>query len=367
MAKPHTLLLLIEHFRVAGAGAENYAVNVCRRLAARQYDIHVLADDADVEGIPAHIGLQNAADVATEIKADLVIDWGFSYPADIHRLGGGIHAEYLRYRADAYTGFGRAAKTLEHQSPKHRKIIARESELLARPEALFLANSDFTSGQARACGATPENIHVLYNGVDPDHFKASTDARNEKRREWGVGDDAIVCLFCAHNLKLKNLDLLLSVFDNLTNTLPSLRLVVIGKRPPKRQADWLVYAGQQSNMPACYSAGDVLLHPTYFDACANVVLEAMSCGLPTVVSDTSGINGLLTEDSGGIVLPVRGNATAVRDSWQETVHQLVTGKDRRMQLGLLARQTAEHNNMDRYMDNFETLLQAAFDHKQAHR
>jgi UDP-glucose:(heptosyl)LPS alpha-1,3-glucosyltransferase len=363
MAKPHTLLLLIEHFRMAGAGAENYAVNVCRRLAARQYDIQVCAEDADVDGIPAHLGLRNAAAVAARINADLVIDWGFSYPADIHRLGGGVHSEFLRYRADSYSGIERAAKALEHQAPKHRRIVAREAELLSRPKALFLANSDFTAAQAQAGGAEPNNVRVLYNGVDPSYFKADADARKSRRQEWGVEDDDIACLFCAHNLKLKNLDLLQRVFDELTTQLRSARLVVIGKRPPKRRADWLIYAGQQSDMPACYSAGDLLLHPTYFDACANVVLEAMSCGLPVIVSDTSGINGILGDDSGGLVLPVRGDRQQVQSSWQQAIESLFIDAEHRQRMGQMARRTAEHQNMDRYMDNFEIVLQAAFDHK----
>lgn len=37
-----------------------------------------------------------------------------------------------------------------------------------------------------------------------------------------------------------------------------------------------------------YHEGDIFLHPSYFDPFPNAVLEAMSCGLPVIGSDTAG-------------------------------------------------------------------------------
>ncbi|MBT4818361.1 MAG: hypothetical protein HON70_21815, partial [Lentisphaerae bacterium] len=49
------LLFFVEHFRLAGSGAENDAVNLCRSLAERGYRVHVLADTADdFENITVH-------------------------------------------------------------------------------------------------------------------------------------------------------------------------------------------------------------------------------------------------------------------------------------------------------------------------
>lgn len=47
-----------------------------------------------------------------------------------------------------------------------------------------------------------------------------------------------------------------------------------------------------------FSQADILLHPTYNDPCPNVVLEAMSCGLPIVYSASGGTSELVGSEAG---------------------------------------------------------------------
>jgi UDP-glucose:(heptosyl)LPS alpha-1,3-glucosyltransferase len=53
----------------------------------------------------------------------------------------------------------------------------------------------------------------------------------------------------------------------------------------------------------------MFVHPTFYDPCSNVVLEAMACGLPVITSRYNGANELLTS---GAALASMGDYRSVR-------------------------------------------------------
>jgi glycosyltransferase involved in cell wall biosynthesis len=91
-------------------------------------------------------------------------------------------------------------------------------------------------------------------------------------------------------------------------------LAVVGNPahiPPYRQmaqdsglADRVFFLGALKDMEPAYVAADMLAHPTLEDTFAMVVLEAMSHGLPVVVSPERycGISGLLEDGVQALVL-----------------------------------------------------------------
>ena len=354
------LLFYVEHFRAATGGLESAAVQLCRALAHRGYDVHILADDGDdLDDVTVHTdGLDNRVTLEGRLLPDLCIDWGFFHPAHLHRLGGGTHRGFIDYNLDAYSGIPLLFRRMRYRSVKHRSIIAREQAILRNPRAQFLANSKLTAGLAVADGANPERVTVHHNGVNLKHYNPERIAeyRGSVRRDWGLADDDIAFLFIAHNLRLKNLDLMLQVFSKLDPALKA-KLVVIGKRDPGKTASWLVYAGATAAMDQFYAAGDALVHPTYFDSCANVILEAMACGLPVVVSDTCGVNELIADGENGRVLAVRENAAA---AWSAEVAALAADDDLRRARGAAARALAAENGFDAYMDWFDQYLQDVY-------
>jgi UDP-glucose:(heptosyl)LPS alpha-1,3-glucosyltransferase len=55
-------------------------------------------------------------------------------------------------------------------------------------------------------------------------------------------------------------------------------------------------------MKACYFASDFLVHPTFYDPCSLVVLEALACGLPVITSRYNGASELLDPPRDSYVL-----------------------------------------------------------------
>ncbi len=83
---------------------------------------------------------------------------------------------------------------------------------------------------------------------------------------------------------------------------PDFRLVVAGNANNlsyRRLADRLgidkhvVFVGHRDDMRTCYFAADFLVHPTFYDPCSLVVLEALACGLPVITTRYNGASELL--------------------------------------------------------------------------
>jgi len=353
------LLFYTRIFRLAGTGAEDYAVKLCAGLANRGHDIHVVADDIDaINGLHTYTDTLKIDALQKQIQPDLSIDWQFVYPADIHRMGSGVHASFIRYSLEAYSGLSRRYKQLRYNNRKHREIIERQKKLLTNASAWFLPNSNFCADQARENGAIPEHVITLHNGVDTKHFTPASDnrARNRLRKEWGVLDEDVVFLFVAHNLRLKNYQLLQRIFVGLQKH-PEFKLVIVGKHKPMRMPNNCIYAGKADDMVDAYQAADTFLHPTYYDSCANVVLEAMSCGLPVVASDRCGANELITNEENGFQLPVMGDPAVIQQAWDKLIRMLGKNSGLRQRVGAQARQAMLVNDFDHYIDRFEAILE----------
>lgn len=351
------LLLYTRIFRLAGSGAEDYAVRLCTGLASRGHAVHVVADEiSDVPSITTHRDTGNIEIIKQQIKPDLTIDWGFIAAADIHRMGSGVHAEFMKYSLDAYSGLSRLYKKFRYNNHKHQQIISRQQRLLENPHAWFLPNSNFCAEQAKAGGANPEHIITLHNGVDTDRFTVDHMPGSRLRSEWGLSDKDVAFLFVAHNLRLKNFSLLAKIFKQLETSQPNLKLLIAGKHRPRAMPLNCRYIGMPADMPEAYRASDVLLHPTYYDSCANVVLEAMSSGLTVVVSNRCGADELIDNGNNGYVLPVTGNSLQLTENWLSIIQQLGSDAQQRKLVGGRARELMLQNDFESYIDQFDTIL-----------
>lgn len=350
------LLFFVEHFSLSGSGAENDAVNLCRALAERGHEVHVCCEDGEeFDKIQLH-KLSQADRVAAEIKPDKTIDWGFLHQADLYRVGGGIHQEYLKYYLNAFPKSIQWFKKLEFKfKSKHRKRIEFEQNFLESTDSHFSCISNLVANQISTAGIKRDKISVEYNLVNRDQFQPQPEAiRIKQRQDWGVESDAIVGLFIAHNLQLKNLKLLIQVYDQLIGQFPNLKLVVCGKRKPKQKRPYLIYAGTTPTLEKFYAATDFLLHPTYYDSFANVVPEAMACGKVVLVSDQAGAAEQVEDGKNGFVLPV--TTANAEEMWSEKLSDLLKDKPLRNRIATEAEKASGLTYQD-FVTQFEKLLQ----------
>jgi UDP-glucose:(heptosyl)LPS alpha-1,3-glucosyltransferase len=58
-------------------------------------------------------------------------------------------------------------------------------------------------------------------------------------------------------------------------------------------AERVCFTGHCAEMRNAYFAADFLVHPTFYDPCSLVVLEALACALPVITSRANGASELL--------------------------------------------------------------------------
>jgi UDP-glucose:(heptosyl)LPS alpha-1,3-glucosyltransferase len=161
-------------------------------------------------------------------------------------------------------------------------------------------------------GIPEDRIAVVYNGVDTERFHPQNrQYREEIRRRHGIGDEFVI-LFVSNNFRMKGLVYLIRALAEIKKSDPiSYKCLVLGrdrKAPYVRLAEKLgisqevIFAGSTDEPAKYYGAADLLVHPTFYDACSLTVLEALASGLPVITTVLNGAAGTITDGQGGFVI-----------------------------------------------------------------
>lgn len=199
---------------------------------------------------------------------------------------------------------------------KQRHMLRLERELLGVEEGpVVVAISDYVVDQLRRhYRLNASRIRKIYNAVDPDTTPPQTrrDHRRSIREEYGIAADNLLVLTVAHNFKLKGVRHWLEAMALLrSRQVGGVQALVVGQGDTagwRRRAlklgvsDKVQFIGPSDRVRQLYHAGDVLVHPTYYDPCSRVVLEAMSSGLAVVTTRWDGASEMIRDGISGYCL-----------------------------------------------------------------
>ena len=214
--------------------------------------------------------------------------------------------------------FGTDAITL---SPLDGRQWKRSVKRLLWPALFRLADqvivpSSGTRDLMRSLSIPDQRITLTPYIVDNDWWLAQSARvdRDSIRNSWGASKSDVVILFCAKLQPWKRPQDLLHAFSKAS--LSNARLVFAGDGPLRQSleteaarlgiADRVRFLGfaNQTQLPAIYTASDLLVLPSTYDAFGVVVNEAMLCGCPVIVSDSVGAaRDLVLEGETGFVYP----------------------------------------------------------------
>ena len=250
--------------------------------------------------------------------------------ADVYQPRGGTYAETLRRNRELRTTpLARTLKGVAQRfNLKQRRMLHLERAMLgsAHPP-LVLALSDYVVRQLQEhYGLDPARIRKVFNGVDPDLSVATERAahRREVRALYGIAESDVLALMVAHNFKLKGLRTLIEAASWLQGRerFDGFKVLVVGK---DRAAPWrgmvlrknldecVQFAGATLRPRAFFHAADMLVHPTYYDPCSRVVLEALSSGLPPITTRFDGASEVVQDGVNGFVLEEAGDARGLAE------------------------------------------------------
>jgi glycosyltransferase involved in cell wall biosynthesis len=248
-----------------------------------------------------------------------------------------------------------------------RSRLMRVAKSIAYPLLLrqfdgFLAAGQRNREYLEHYGARPGTIFFVRHFVDNQWFKAKADlGRRQKaeiRKRWGMSDTSFIALFVGKLQAIKRPGDLLKALgilqqidngenkrdvppqrisaDNDVNVRhPAVVLVGAGEMESelhelaKREKVHVHFAGfkNQSELPVCYAAADVLVLPSESETWGLVVNEAIACGLPAIVSEAVGCApDLIDEGKTGFTYPV-GDTVALAERMAAVAKMKSAGHD----------------------------------------
>lgn len=240
-------------------------------------------------------------------KFDVTVGLGNTVFQDVARLSGGPTGLFWDLSIKAYDeGLPRTLKTLSRRLSPGKQLARVIEGLQARRTRVLVANSHFV--RDLTAQAFPfldaASIPVIYNQPDLDRFRPGQDADKPALRErFGLPIQGELIVTAGTNFRLKGVHILIRALALLP---ASFRLAVAGERGSSEMlaladslgvADRVRFLGRVDDMPALYQAGDIFVLNTFYDACANAVLEALACGLPVVSTACNGSSAFLAPEA----------------------------------------------------------------------
>lgn len=310
-------------FSKQAGGAERYSVALVEELAAK-HEIHVFAQNINHSwlGVTYHrisaplkrfrwlnqLWYATATWWATRTGFNVVHSHENTWHGNVQT----VHVLPIKHTLfNGKTGWKRVAAYLKvFTSPRLMAYLALEKGrysnqknkqiIVTSPSLLNIFNNSYPN-----CGNA---ISVITPGVS----KALTSLNKiAARKELNVPENCFAFAFIGNRYEIKGLPTLLLALKALPE---HVHLIVVGNNEEisrfQQQAkalninDRVHFQGTIDNVSKVYQAADCLAHPTLEDTFAMVVLEAMSYGLPVVVSQEKycGIAGLLTNQVNALIL-----------------------------------------------------------------
>lgn len=266
-------------------------------------------------------------------------------------------------------------------TPESNARIGRRAQRLAsaairasRRAAFRLAHglvafSDPLERRLVELGAAPGKISKIPNGVDTGRFApAAPEEKVARRRALGLPTDRAIFIYTGRICRAKGLLELMQVWERLAARKDVYLLVVgSGARSHEsceaelsdmvaRHPDSMGWCGAVENVADYLQAADVFIFLSYFEAFGLSIVEAVSAGLPCIVSDVGcARQAVRHRESGAIVAARAAPGEVLRE-----INWVLGERDHWPAMGALGRTTVvEAFDMQvvarRYIGLFETL------------
>jgi UDP-glucose:(heptosyl)LPS alpha-1,3-glucosyltransferase len=202
-------------------------------------------------------------------------------------------------------------------SPRYRAFRRQEASVFQRgaeTELMLIAHQERDKFQ-RYYGTEGERFHLLPPGINRERLLESANRDEDHRtlrRELGMQEHECMILLVGSRFHTKGVDRVIQAFATLPSRLQERsRLVVVGHGkagPLQRQAKGLgvgervLFTGTREDVPRFYYAADCLVHAPRSENTGTVLIEAMICGLPVLVTGNCGFAFHVADARAGIVL-----------------------------------------------------------------
>ncbi|MFQ5475361.1 MAG: glycosyltransferase family 4 protein, partial [Candidatus Nanoarchaeia archaeon] len=183
-------------------------------------------------------------------------------------------------------------------------------------------------------------LELLHNGIDTKKFKKG---KRNLRKELGFSMDDIVVGVVGRVDVRKGHKVLIDAIAEINDQ--KVKLAIIGTGPleadlkkyvkDKNISERVVFAGFREDIVEAFNTLDLFCLPSKTEGLPLVVVEAMSCELPVIVTDIDSHRAIISDGKDGLLFPVN-SAKALR----KHLLALITSSDLRRKLKKNARKKA---------------------------
>ena len=317
---PIRIFFLLDSFMIGGT--ETQAVELARRLDPSRY--HVTIGCLRREG-PLLDRLKNTSVEIMEVN----LGGGIDSPSGL--LGIAKLARYLRrnkiqilHAHDLWSNIvGMAAamlartpvtitsqRDLSHDAwygTYKRKVL----RFCQRRSSLLLTNAKaIRDGLIEQDHLPPDEVCVVYNGVDLDRFNILAD-----RSQMFPGSEGNKLIVLVGNMitEVKGHAVLIAAAQEVVKAYPKTQFVLVGegaRRPAfEKQAKDLglesnfLFLGRRNDVPAILTSCSIAVLPSLAEGLPNAVLEYLAAGLPVVATGLGGSLEIIEDGKTGLLVP----------------------------------------------------------------
>ncbi len=300
------------------------------RNSSRLFDYWV-ANALKNEGYDLLIGYENANlhtfKAAKERGKITVLDLAQVHHNTIARINS-------RYRLDTLT------------AEQTRYIDQRKEQAFTYTDYV-LTLSGFATDSLVEAGFAPDRIYQVALGIETNLFTPI------QKTVSGT----LNLLFVGAIIERKGIRVLLDAFARLTDY--NIHLTLVGPPGDAQAALTNPIAGltylpylHHEQLVTCYQQAHVFILPSLLDSWAQVVLEAMACGTPAIITEHTGAKDAVVQ-GGGFVIPADNP-----DALVEKIMYFYNERSEITRIGAVARTIAEHYTWDHYHQQVSTALRA---------
>ena len=249
-----------------------------------------------------------------------------------------------------------------HRNGQSRVKLVIEGFLLRRASRILSVSKAAKENCIQAYGVSPSRVKVVHNGIEIGEIRRQSEKESEDASRFQKEDVNVV--FVGRVNRRKGLDVLLRAIHRVEDTVPSVKLWVVGPGEISPYQDLAVelgvaervefLGGKENPFPEMKQA-DLFVLPSRSEGFPNVLLEAMALGKPVLAADCeTGPDEILNGENGRL-FPVEDHRALAQH-----IRELVADDQEREEMGTNGQETVrQHFRLSTQLDKMEEILSRA--------
>jgi len=192
---------------------------------------------------------------------------------------------------------------------KHRLFGMRRFHILRQGVDAFVVISREIDNELAKLNVPLEKRAFIPNGVDTEYFAPLSQVQKKYlRAELSIPPKTIVVVYLGRLVAEKRVDHLLRIWPDVQAAFPEALLLIVGtgsEEPQLREmaGQGIQFIGQIRDAARYLQAADLYVSPSSTEGLSLSLLEALSSGLPVLVTSVGGARDVIQHNVNGYLIP----------------------------------------------------------------